>query len=260
MFRQRFARFRGGMHGAPTPSPPVTDPHDTYLWRAVEWANSRRTLDPGPYVPRDPDEDDTNRDWNMNMWRRGLGNPDDENFIKQTLERNGLDVVLHIPDIPDGEEFLWTQDSPWWTNAANYNLMQIQTNPGPLWLNFIASDFRHTDPNFHFHISLCYHWELWTWFEEDYNKEKIREWIRAYRRMQRRYDGRKARLMGEIHGGHVFYLDDRTRVEGLSPMENLFDGEGGDPDVRYVHKLPGHKFTDHQAKSNQPLHVSLLID
>ena len=259
MFNQRFARFRGGMYGR-RPSTPVADPTDHYLRQAVEWVARRNTFNPGPYVPEDPNETDENRDWNTKMWRRGLGNLDDYNFIYTTLVRNGLDVVLNLPDLPEGEDFFWEPTSAFWTDAR-YNLLRINTIPGPLWLNFVASDYRHTTPNYEFHISLCYQDELWSWFREDRDYNKIIEWIQRYRILQTRYNGRSARLMGKLTGGLGLELDARTRVDGLDPPYIVADVEGGDEDVRYVHTLLGHIPRPRNAgKADQPLHVSLLID
>lgn len=259
--RGLLTRFRGDLIQQ-SPSTPVTDPTDWYLSQATQWSHGRRDLDPGPYVAQDPDESARDAEWNANLHRRGLGDPDDYNYVYKIIKDHGLDVVLHLPDLPPGEEFLWTETSLFWTDPdQKYNLMKINTVPGPLWLNFVASNYPRAFPGFEFHISLCYQWELWEWFTQDWDKDKIRTWIQKYREVQRRYNGRKARIMGKITGGHGLELDSRCRVEGLQPPHIVFDGNGGDEDVRYIHRLPGHRpFSKRGAKSEQDLHISLLID
>ena len=257
----RMSRFRGDLMQQ-SPSAPVRDPTDAYLIEATNWSHQRRNLDPGPYIAQDPNESERDAEFNANMWRRGLGDYTEYNYVYRTIRENGLDVVLHLPDLPDGEEFSWTHNSLFWTDPdQKYNLMKINTIPGPLWLNFVASNYPRVFPGFEFHLSLCYQWELWEWYAQDWDQDKIRTWIRRYREVQRRYNGRKARLMGTLTHGHGLQIDNRCRVEDLDPPNIVFDGPGGDADVRYIHRLPGHgPFTRRNAKSEQDLHVSLLID
>ena len=151
-----------------SPSAPVRDPTDSYLIEATKWSHERRNLDPGPYIAQDPNESERDAEFNANMWRRGLGDYTEYNYVYRTIRENGLDVVLHLPDLPDGEEFLWTHNSLFWTDPdQKYNLMKINTIPGPLWLNFVASNYPRAFPGFEFHLSLCYQWELWEWYTQD---------------------------------------------------------------------------------------------
>ena len=92
-------------------------------------------------------------------------------------------------------------------------------------------------------------------------KRIIRNWIDAYRIVYRRYHGKAARLMGHLTSGYTLQLDGRTHVDGTShPNDKLWDGEGGDPDMRFVDRLVDNPFPEgsHKHKSRHNFHVSLL--
>ncbi|MFM7977847.1 MAG: hypothetical protein ACKPKO_00900, partial [Candidatus Fonsibacter sp.] len=83
-------------------------------------------------------------------------------------------------------------------------------------------------------------------FEED----KLREWFEAYERMSSRYNGRRARLgLERWGGGHTFYINNQTKVEGLASIHSLID----DPDVRTVFVVP------HKHKQFDDMHISVLV-
>jgi hypothetical protein len=238
------------------PSQPVNPQGDHHLDAAVQWSNQRRNL----RFPPPAQEQNPKWDW---LIERGLGNWEDYQWIYRTIVASGLDCVLEIDELPAGNDFFWNFDSVFWTDHK-YNLLKIKTRPGPLWLNFIASDYRREDPDWPFHLSLCYRKELWAWFQEDRNEEKIKEWIRRYRVIQNRYHGRRARLMTNqnLTSGHTFVISTDTRVEGLRPPHVVSDEPGGDQDVEYVHKLPGHIIPEKEedkGKADQDLHVSLIV-
>ena len=77
----------------------------------------------------------------------------------------GLNVTLRIKDLPspdtkpEAEDSLYDRNSDVWSNH-DYNLIQTSTEPGPLWLEFIASTYR-TSPGYdQLRLSLCYRSEL----------------------------------------------------------------------------------------------------
>jgi hypothetical protein len=254
---QTFSRFRQlpqlevGEWTAPAPSRPVDRRGDDDLERAVQWSNERRGLH---FEKPDPPQDEQ-WDWLVD---RGLEDPRDYYWIYENIVRSGLDCVIEIDELPEGINWFWDARSAFWTEHR-YNLIKIKTMPGPLWLNFIASDKPRENPDYPFHISLCYRDELYEWYKEDRDHRKIIEWIERYRKIQRRYNGRRARLMTDqrLTRGHTFVIGPRTRVEGLTTPHIIYDGPGGDTDVRYVHTLPGH--THRGGKADQDLHVSLIM-
>ena len=68
--------------------------------------------------------------------------------------------------------------------------------------------------------------------------------------------------MGRLTRESTLELDGHTQVDGVeSPNHKLWDGPGGDPDMRFIHTLPGNNFPagsrSHKSKHN--FHVSLLI-
>ena len=103
-------------------------------------------------------------------------------------------------------------------------------------------------PGNHYHITLTHTYDVGKGF--DWQEGEIREWVRNYELIRQRYDGRRARLgMDRWGNGYTFYIDTRTRVEGLSDQQNLFD----DPQVNFVFHVPN------KLKAGDGMHVSMKI-
>ena len=275
-------RLRGGMHSE--------DPDAPLKAITSELQVLRTNHDPGQYpiAPPDRQVDDKNEftpeykvwyyEWDM--WRRGLKDPGQEqpntynrlyDDIYNKLKTHGLDVILEMQHLPEPIETLMDlekQDSIFWTHY-NWNLIQIITRPGPLFLTFIASTFQ--DNPDHYHIWLCYRSELIQWFKhlcrmhgKIYAINKMREWFNAYNTLRSIYNGKRARIRGHITSGFTVQVGESTQVDGTPPNHQLFDGGSydtgrGDRLLRFVHRLPGGWF-DGSSKSQQDLHVSLLND
>ena len=246
--------------------------YTTSLQNIQNWLVQKRQYPVGdpPAPPGADAEDWARREYETNSpWhQRGLSDPRSRGWIEDALTDYGLDVMLRIPALPLSENteerrnqlFSWTSD--FWSNY-DWNLIKINIEPGPLWIDFIASDFSIGDN--HYHISLCYRRELGDWWAlKGYDMTVMNEWINHYENMKRHYDGKRARIKGHRTSGYTIELRGETRVEGLNEPYILWDGvkgfscwedEGrmwvddpvrdpGDNDVFFVHTLPGNNFKD----------------
>jgi hypothetical protein len=260
------------------------------------------SMDPGRYPRTAPPEYLSSKDrkagrknpkylhWEVERetWTRGFSMKDFA-WLETQINISGLDVFLRIPRIPNNvnrvDQWFTNPQSKFWQGSS---LVSIDLDHGPLWLEFIASDFRHAS-DVHHHISLCYKKELWKWWETHQDMSLIQEWFDRYEAVRKRYDGRRARLYGDFTTGKTLKLNRYTRVEGLDTPHIIWDGmvaryvkdeydkevptmqlQNGytDDDVRFVHTLPGNDFgirvahwkeSSAQYKSLQPLHVSMLL-
>ena len=251
-------------------SPFENEEHNRRLTQVRDWLQSRRNRAPSPPPMEVDDDDDEERkkarkeymDWHP----RGLHNPADRDWVVNTMWSYGLDVRLEIPELPipsqweARKEYLEYKYSYFWTHN-DWNLIKINIHPGPLWIDFVASNFNIGDN--HYHISLCYRDELWDWWHlKGRTLASMDQWIHSYNTMRRRYDGKRARLRGRLTNGYTLALDGDTRVEGLDEPYIIYDGfagfscweDGGviqeadpeptigDHEVRFVHMLPGNNF------------------
>lgn len=275
------------MRGGTNPFPA----DDDYLQRVLDWrSNAIATVNPGNYeVPEPADDSEWDEwDWNRSAFIRGLTQDDwILNYLKGAIEFYGLDVTLRIPALPFDDSTTETFLHNWqdryhaiWTDEA-YNLIQIYTDHGPSWVEFVASNYQ--TPNHH-HISLCNSWELWDWYKylwknvgPEVADNAAVQWWTKYKVIRARYDGKRARLKGKLTRGLTLSLNEDSRVDGLHPPYIVWDGFSGsgydvvancDPDVHYVHTLPGSNFqmlvdteqgNSAHYKSLQHMHVSLLI-
>ena len=265
---------------------------DWELQRARRWledrqgrAKRRGVAFPEPEPPRES-EGRADWEWREAMWRRGLEDEAEFWWIHGVITRGGLDVRLRVGGIPfegmgDAEIIECFQDSSheFWT-LDEFNLLKVDLELGPLWTEFVASDFVAPDGH-HPRISLCYRNEMWRWYGGLWQSDgaavagaAVVRWVRAWTRMRRRYDGAEARLRGRLSGGLTLQLVAGTTVEG--GRGPLWDGheQGGqgvsgdfDLDVHFVHTLPGNRFAQHVAagepssrfKALQHMRVSLLL-
>ena len=256
------------------------DPTDTYLRWMREKLDSISDYAPPAFEQPQPQKYvegtwDTNPEydewWGARDWyERGMTRPDESDIaweIEQTISQQGLDVILEMRPLPDGDDWFLDGRSTVWS-SDEWNLFMIKTNPGPLFINFIASRYR-IDPTTHYHISIVYRNELLEWYNhleqtrgEDYAVRMLRRWFGTYRIIQSRYNGKHARLMGHLTRGRTLQLNDQTHVDGVgSERFKLWDGDGGDPDMQFLHRLPGNDFPvgSSSHKSKQDFHVSLLL-
>ena len=172
--------------------------HSYRLGQISTWLRSRRGRPPSP-PPAEPEDDEGQQEHQSNMgWHpRGLFNPTDRDWVINAMWNYGLDVILEIPALPipwgkeQREVYLTNIYSPFWTHD-DWNLIKINIHPGPLWIDFVASDFDIGDN--HYHISLCYRNELWDWWDFQARQLVAMDaWIHQYRKMRKRYHGKRAR-------------------------------------------------------------------
>ena len=283
-----FSRFPpshkvGGMHHQQTSSNSHGDIDPNYHLREIRgYLNSLLQFNPGAFLTPEPRKWATTEaegvktdawyswEYERDMWERRLRQTGQheglENWIKTTIYYQGLDVVLGMRTLPEGYDWFWDHHHDFWISDDWY-LIQVITNPGPLFITFIASNYQ-VDPSTSYHISIIYRHELWEWYmhlyrsrgREHANTEAIR-WIDTYRVVQARYDGKTARLRGRLTRGYTLELNEHTHVNGVeSPDQKLWDGSGGDQEMHFIHRLPGNNFPEGgtRYKSKQEFHVSLL--
>ena len=181
--------------------------------------------------------------------------------------RSRCDFRIEMKPLPEGNHWLLDGRCEFWS-GDQWRLFQVYTHPGPLFIPFIASNYI-KDPEQDYHISICYREELWNWYKHlesergwEYANGMLQRWVDTYRIVQTRYTGRHARLMGRLTRGSTLELDGHTQVDGVeSPNHKLWDGPDGDPDMRFIHTLPGNNFPagSRTHKSKQNFHVSLLL-
>ena len=130
-------------------SPFENDDHTDQLTQVRDWLQGRRNRAPPP-PPMIIDDDDEerekthkeNKDWHP----RGLHNPTDRDWVASAMRYYGLDVTLDTPALPipsqweARKEYLEYTYSDFWTHD-DWNLIKININPGPLWIDFVASNF-----------------------------------------------------------------------------------------------------------------------
>ena len=154
-----FSRFSsrkvGGMHrGRPTsrPASNSTDPEDTYLKYMRDKLDTYSAYTPERFPQEQPQKYAMEGDWEATPeWQawwdardrheRGLtraDEPDIENHIWQTISRQGLDVILEMRPLPDGNHWLLDGRCEFWSDDQ-WRLIQVYTHPGPLFIQFIAS-------------------------------------------------------------------------------------------------------------------------
>jgi hypothetical protein len=227
---------------------------------------------------------------NYQMWMRGMIDWKDRETghyntlhdkIREALNKWGLHVSLNIDDLPGtNQELLSGKNEEFW-GSPQFNLFKIKVEPGENWLTFLASTFQdkgHVDNDFH--ISLCYMWELNTWYDLlksrlDTNKanEQVVLWFNSYRQLRDKYNNKEAYVAGRVTGGHTVNLSPQTRVIGHeSEYDQLYDGgqpdqygtgyqHNGDALTRFVHRFSGYEYDmNNPPKCQQDLHVSLLMD
>jgi hypothetical protein len=242
---------------SPSAAPPDTD--DWYLEQAVAWQKIEKQkrkrkafTEPEP-EPAWVDDVETVEhqtwEWNKRLHETGfitdavVDPAPDLRYIKTTLERNGLDVVLRVPVLPDSDDTFIAHGR----NDPNNILLQIVLEPGPLFLEqCMISDFAPPVP---YHVSLIFTYEVgdYLWRQSSDKPEfwsRIRMFRALYGRLRDRYHNRQARLMGRVTNGLSLELSRQTQVDGIH--SNILD----DPDIIAIRSMPG-------AYTRRALHVSM---
>lgn len=266
----------------------------TFVKQLREW---QTTVTPPYSNPIPPRTKGRYEEWfgDMQMHRRGFHGNDRLEQIENAIWHNGLDVILRMEPLPaTPEEIAENDNHPFW-NDERFSLFQIHTDPTPLFINMVASTY---DEPRHFHISLCYNYQVLGWYRHIKGThgswrawEYLLQWLQYYARLQATYSGKHARIYGRITNGRTVELNNWTWVEDCPEDHQLFDGgpipprNPNYPDpyahirpetldnfdevaealgckdkmLRFVHRLPGNPFSS-GAKCNQSLHVSMLND
>ena len=97
----------------------------------------------------------------------------------------------------------------------------------------------------HYHITITHTYDVGKGF--NWNRDLIGRWKVCYNLIQRRYNGKRARLLCDRWGnGYTFYLKG-AKVDGAAPEDNIVN----DPDVHFVFNVPN------KYKAGDGLHISL---